>query len=144
MINLATPTTVYLKDYTVPAFLIPQVELDIELFEDDAWVRATLNVKRNTEATDLTAPLQLNVDELTLEAVLLNGIALTPDQYTLDERQLTIPTVPDAFKLATVCRISTPNKIPNCWGYTPRARDFSVCVRQRVSDASPPFWTGQT
>jgi hypothetical protein len=27
MINLETPTTVYLKDYAVPPFLIPQVRL---------------------------------------------------------------------------------------------------------------------
>ncbi len=52
MMNPATPTTVHLKVYTVPAFLIPEVGLAIELFEDDAWVRAKLAVERNTEATD--------------------------------------------------------------------------------------------
>ena len=37
-----TAATVYLKDYTVPAFLIPEVELDFSLFEDDTRVRAKL------------------------------------------------------------------------------------------------------
>ena len=83
MMNLATHATVYLKDYTVPAFLIPEVELDISLFEDDALVRAKLAVERNSEAAEPTAPLQLDVDELTLESVILNGVALSPDQYTL-------------------------------------------------------------
>ena len=90
MMSEATTATVYLKDYTVPAFLIPEVELDISLFEDDALVRAKLAVERNSEAAEPTAPLQLDVDELTLESVILNGIALTPEQYTLDERHLTI------------------------------------------------------
>jgi aminopeptidase N len=137
MINLATPTTVYLKDYTVPAFLIPQVELDIELFEDDARTRATLDVKRNPEATDLTAPLQLNVDELTLEAVSLNGIALTPDQYTLDERALSIPKVPDAFKLATVCRIYPKQNTKLLGIYTSSTGFFSLCEAEGFRRITP-------
>jgi hypothetical protein len=40
----ATGASVYLKDYTVPEFLIPEVELDISLFEDDAVVRANAGV----------------------------------------------------------------------------------------------------
>ena len=60
MINLETPTTVYLKDYAVPPFLIPQVRLDIDLLsEDNAWVRATLAVERNAQFPNRTAPLQL-------------------------------------------------------------------------------------
>jgi hypothetical protein len=39
-------TTVYLKDYTAPAFLIVEVELDISLFEDDAVVRSKLAIER--------------------------------------------------------------------------------------------------
>jgi aminopeptidase N len=105
MTSAATITTVYLKDYTVPAFLIPKVELDISLFEHHAIVRAKLAVERNSEATQPTAALQLNVDELTLESVLLNGIALASDHYTLDERYLTILKVSNAFELATACRI---------------------------------------
>jgi hypothetical protein len=59
MMNTATNTIVYLKDYTVPSFLIPAVELDIALFEDDAVVRAALAVERNREAAESTAALQL-------------------------------------------------------------------------------------
>ena len=34
MRKAAIAATVYLKDYIPPAFLIPEVELDISLFED--------------------------------------------------------------------------------------------------------------
>ena len=90
--------------FPVPAFLIPKVELDISLLEDDAMVRATLAVKRNSETSEPTATLQLDVDELGLESINLNGVALAPDQYVLDERHLTISEVPNHFELATVCR----------------------------------------
>lgn len=75
MRNTATAATVYLKDYTVPAFLIPEVELDISLFEDHALVRAKLAVERNREAP--AAPLRLDLDELTVESVVLDGTALS-------------------------------------------------------------------
>ena len=110
--NIATTPIVYLKDYTAPSFLIPKVELDISLFEEDAVVRATLAVERNSEAPERTGALQLDVDELSLESISLNGVALTSDQYVLDERRLTISGVPNRFELATVCRID-PKHIPN-------------------------------
>ena len=80
-------TTVYLKDHTAPAFLIPEVELDISLFEDNAVVRSKLAIERNRETAEPTAPLQLNIDELSVESVILNEVALSPDQYTLDKHQ---------------------------------------------------------
>jgi aminopeptidase N len=87
-----------------PAFLIAEAELDISLFEDDAVVRSKLAIERNREA-EPTAPPQLNIDELSVEWVILNTVALTPDQHTLDERHLTIAKAPHAFELSTVCRI---------------------------------------
>ena len=42
-----TPRTVFLKDYQPPAFLIDTADLDIDLREDEALVRAVLTVRRN-------------------------------------------------------------------------------------------------
>ena len=55
--------TIHLKDYTPPAFLIARVSLDIEIRADDALVKATLSVKRNSPSN---APLVLDGDELEL------------------------------------------------------------------------------
>ena len=137
MMNIATTVTVYLKDYTVPAFLVPEIELDISLFEDDALVRAKLAVERNSEAAEPAARLQLNVDELTLESIMLDGIILTPDQYTLDERHLTIPKVPDTFELVTVCRIYPKQNTKLMGIYTSSTGFFSLCEAEGFRRITP-------
>ena len=106
----ATSAAVYLRDYTVPDFFIPEIELDISLFEDEAVIQARLAVKRNDAATERAAPLRLDVDELTVEKVILDGITLAPDLYMLDERHLTIAKVPDSFELVTLSRIYPQKK----------------------------------
>ncbi len=40
------PRTVYLKDYTPPAFLVYSVDLDVDIREAFTRVHATLRVKR--------------------------------------------------------------------------------------------------
>ena len=100
-------TTVYLKDYTVPPFLISRVALDIDLLsEHDARVQATLTMKRNPLFPDGAAPLRLDLDELTVEGVSVNGVPLAAEEYRLDERSLTISDVPDAFSLQTTSRVN--------------------------------------
>src|SRR3954463_11929604 len=91
------PTTIYLKDYTPPAFFIDTIELDVEIRAQDALVKAKLSVRRNRPG-----PLQLDGDELQLESVLLNG---KPVEHTVTPEKLTVPNVPDAFTLETVTRI---------------------------------------
>ncbi len=99
-----TPNTIYLKDYTPPAFLISSVDLDVDLREDHALVKATLAVKRNP-AADRGAPLELDGDEIELVSVAVNGMPLAKDAYELDATHLTIPGVPDAFTLETAVRL---------------------------------------
>src|SRR3990172_11252743 len=93
------PTTIYLKDYAPPAFLIATVDLDVDLREDFARVRAKLAIRRNPAAKDPRAPLALDGDELALESVALDGRALAASDYSRDDEHLTIPGVPDAFTL---------------------------------------------
>ena len=100
-----TPRTIFLKDYTPPPFLIPAVDLDVDLGDDYARVRSRLSVRRNPDAADPRAPLALDGDELILESVAIDGRALGPERYAVDEQGLTIDEVPDRFVLETVCRI---------------------------------------
>ena len=93
-----TPRTIHLKDYTPPAFLVPHVELDVDIREDHAIVKATLQVKRNTGS----GPLVLDGDELELQSVSLDG--RTP-RHEVAADQLTVHDAPDAFTLETVTRI---------------------------------------
>jgi aminopeptidase N len=137
VMSIATSATVYLKDYTVPDFFIPEVELDISMFEDDAVVRAKLAVERNNAAAEPAAPLRLDVDELTLEAVVLDGITIAPDRYILDERHLTIANVPDRFELVTVSRIY-PQKNTKLMGiYSSSTGFFSLCEAEGFRRITP-------
>src|SRR5690242_6176390 len=100
MLNPA-PRTIYLKDYTPPAFLISTIDLDVDLLEDCARVRAAMSVRRNPASADRSAPLVLDGDELELESIRLNGQPLTADHYALDDSRLTLPHTPDEFTLET-------------------------------------------
>ena len=104
MLNPA-PTTVFLKDYTPPAFLISAVDLDVDLQQDYARIRASLSVKRNPRAADPKAPLALDGSDLELVSVALDGRQLSAQEYALGAEQLIITEVPDAFRLETVVRI---------------------------------------
>jgi len=99
------PQTIYLKDYTPPAFLVEHVELDVDIRADHALVAAKLRVRRNPKAADPIAPLALDGEELELISVSIDGTLLRDNMYSLDPERLVIPDVPDAFVLETVSRI---------------------------------------
>ncbi len=99
------PKTIQLKDYTPPPFLIDSVDLDIDIRADDAFVKATLAVRRNPRGNKTDTSLVLDGDELELVSVALNGRTLETSAFSLAAEQLAIPGVPDAFSLETVTRI---------------------------------------
>src|SRR5450830_794372 len=99
------PKTIYLKDYTPPAFLISTIALEVDIRDDHALVRSTLALARNPKSTDAHAPLVLDGEEIALESVALNGRALAPGEYVQGEESLCIAEVPERFTLETVSRI---------------------------------------
>ena len=63
-------STVYLEDYAPPPFLIPLVELDIELLSaEQARVTARLAIRRNPAAPQAARDLALDLDEVRVESV---------------------------------------------------------------------------
>ena len=122
-----TPVTIHLKDYTPPAFLIATADLDVDIQDEFARVRAKLAVKRNPAAKDRQAPLVLDGDEIELESVAIDGRTLAAAEYTLDDEHLTIASVPDAFTLETVVRIE-PRKNTKLMGlYASKDGYFTQC-----------------
>src|SRR5512145_1281725 len=94
------PKAIHLKDYAPPAFRVDAVELDVDIREDHALVKARLAIRRNS-----AGPLVLDGDELELVSVALNGKLLGKGELSLTPDKLTIPEVPGAFTLDTVSRI---------------------------------------
>jgi aminopeptidase N len=122
-----TPATVYLKDYTPPAFLIAAVDLDIDLRDDHALVKARLDVSRNPRAADPQAPLELDGDEIELVSVAIDGKVLPAAAYALDPARLTIPGVPDRFTLETTVRVRPRENTKLMGLYASRDGYFTQC-----------------
>src|SRR3954463_9953919 len=88
---------IHLKDYAPPAFRVETVELDVDIREDHALVKAKLAVTRSGEGA-----LVLDGEELELVSVSVNG---APARHEVTPETLTVHDVPDAFTLETVTRI---------------------------------------
>ena len=91
------PKTIYLKDYTPPAFRVETVDLDVDIKDDHAIVRAKLAIKR-------LAPghLVLDGDEVELISVAVDG---QKAKHEVTPEKLTVYDVPERFTLETVSRI---------------------------------------
>jgi aminopeptidase N len=99
----ATPQTIRLEDYTPPAFLVSTVELDVDIGEA-ATVRATLRLQRNPAHGDAPAPLVLDGRALELLSVAIDGRALEPGDYRVEDGHLTIEQAPASCVIETVVR----------------------------------------
>ncbi len=102
----AEQKTIYLKDYTVPEFLIPSTDLHFDLSADDTLVNTRLNIQHNPECQKTLPELILMGEELTLESIAIDGKALTPEQYTLTDETLSIHKPKAAFILEISNRIN--------------------------------------
>ena len=69
--NTPAPQTIYLKDYTPPAYLIDTVDLDFSIETGSTVVKATLAMRRNPVAA--TQALVLNGEELETLNVAVDG-----------------------------------------------------------------------
>ena len=100
----AAAQTINLSDYAPPSFLISTVGLDVDIQEGQVTVRATLKLARNAASKDPQAALVLDGEDLDLASVSLDGRALSPSEYMVCPKHLTIHAVPDAFTLETMVR----------------------------------------
>ncbi len=99
------PKSIQLKDYAPPPFLIDSIDLDVDIRDDHALVKAVLAARRNPLGDKTVSSLALDGDELELVSVSLERSPLEKNQYLLTPEKLTIAGVPDAFSLETVTRI---------------------------------------
>ncbi len=120
-----TPQTIYLKDYTPPAFLIDSVDLDFVIEAGGTTVTATLAMRRNPAIA--AQPLVLDGDELETLSVAVDGEKVP---FSVTPTTLTIADVPEGFTLQTVVRI-VPEK-NTCLSGLYRSRDgyFTQCEAQ--------------
>jgi len=97
-----TPVPVRLADYMPPLFLIDTVDLAFDLQPRATRVKARLAIRRDG---DHAAPLRLNGERLKAISVAVDGRALAPAEYSIDDESLIIATAPDTFVLETEVEI---------------------------------------
>ena len=100
------PVSVQLSDYTPYPFAVEQVDLRFDLDPDATRVRCEMRIRRTGAAGE---PLVLDGESLRLLAIALDGAPLQPSGYTVEEKRLVIPSVPDDFTLTTEVEIA-PSK----------------------------------
>lgn len=89
------PQTIFLKNYTVPEYLIHSVALSFTLDDDNTQVTSRMVMVRNPASLSSTTSLTLNGENLTLLRVVLNDdIELTEADYSLTADSLTIHNMP--------------------------------------------------
>ncbi|RVT43634.1 aminopeptidase N [Sphingobium algorifonticola] len=97
------PAIIRRSDYRAPLWLVPDVALDFALDADATQVRATLAVTRNG---DHDQPLRLDGEGLVPLSITVDGIALTPDQWSMDGSALVIPLSGNAHAVETLVTIA--------------------------------------
>jgi len=102
-----TNKTVFLKDYTSPDYLIPRAELEIQLDDALATVKATLTVIKNHSTKQ--KPIVLHGEHMDLISIKKDGKKLSPSEYKLTENHLSIPCVTKQCSLEITTEIH-PNK----------------------------------
>ena len=90
----ANPQTIYLKDYTVPEYLIHDVVLNIALDEACTRIIAKLTMSRNPACASPGNSLTLNGENLTLIRVVVDNETLLEDRYRQTPEALIIHEVP--------------------------------------------------
>ncbi|MFI4975077.1 MAG: aminopeptidase N [Caulobacterales bacterium] len=97
-----TPQPVRLADYRPPAYVVDTVNLEFNLTPNATRVKAKLAVRRNGDHAE---PLKFNGERLRPISVALDGRALAPSEYEIDDEFLTIANPPAAFSLETEVEI---------------------------------------
>ncbi|MBO0614910.1 MAG: aminopeptidase [Pseudomonadota bacterium] len=98
------PKTIYLQDYTAPAYRVDAVSLVFELGEDATRVTSVANYRR-ASGVAADAPLELFGENLELLEIRLNGLPLTATDYSVSDTGMSIPNVSALCTLEIVTRI---------------------------------------
>lgn len=97
---MSKPKVIRLEDYQPPAFWVDEVFLHFELEPEHTTVQAVMKMHRNKEG-NANDDLVLDGEMMALQKVLLDGVQLPDDQFSVDDHSLTVRGLPDQFTLET-------------------------------------------
>lgn len=93
------PKAIYLKDYKKPDFLIDDVDLLFQLYEEYTIVKSKLSVRKNPDVEGETRTLKLNGGDIELVQIKIDGKILSDENYHLESEYLIIENVETQFLL---------------------------------------------
>lgn len=99
------PQAIYLKDYTVPDYLVKKTELHVDIYDGHTIVTSNLSLYKNPAATKAVNQLRLHGTDLELISIAIDGNALSADAYEFGEETLTIKNTPEQFLLTSVSKV---------------------------------------
>ncbi|WP_339778188.1 aminopeptidase N [uncultured Methylophaga sp.] len=99
----ASPKTIRLADYTVPSYLVDNVDLHFDLDASTTRVTSILNMRRNPKGPG--EDCVLNGEHLELISIKLDGRTLTAAEIQRSNTQLVLPQLPEKFQLEIVTEI---------------------------------------
>lgn len=102
----SAPSTIFLKDYQPPVYLVKNVNLHFDLHETQTVVTSTLSLSLNPKNTSSSKVLILDGQNLELISVKIDGAVLSPDNYQCNDEQLNIASIPDTCELEIQTRIN--------------------------------------
>jgi aminopeptidase N len=121
-----TPVTLFLKDYTPPAWWVESVDLHVAIRDGHAEVRSRLVCTRNPAVA--AGALVLNGEALELVRITLDGTVLDATRYTHADDLLTIAApMPESCVLETVVRIAPDSNTQLSGLYRSRDGYFTQC-----------------
>ncbi|NBY52578.1 MAG: aminopeptidase N [Betaproteobacteria bacterium] len=120
-----TPVTIYLDQYTPPAWWVDTVDLVIAIHDDHARVTADLRIRRNPDVP--AAALWLDGEAMALVSVAVDGVALEASAYTLSDKGLSLPLTGDAAHITTVVRIEPDTNTALSGLYRSKDGYFTQC-----------------
>ena len=97
------------EDYTPPAYLVPSIELDFDIYDKFTRVTSRFEIKKNPDVKEKNPALVLDGAKQKLEKVSVNGVELDAQNYELGDETLTIPFVPEEA-VVEITSTSDPSK----------------------------------
>jgi aminopeptidase N len=102
-------STTYRKNYTPFDYTVESTELCFELEEEATIVTSRLSLRAKYDFSQNPRPLVLNGQHFLLRELLVDGVRLASDRYTVTQELLTIREVPPAFTLEIITELNPKN-----------------------------------
>jgi len=88
---------VFLKDYTVPEYLIDTIDLKLDLIDGQKSLTTAVYTVRKNPESKAENNFILQADNIEIQKILLNNEELSPSEYSFDGKVFVLKNAPDEF-----------------------------------------------